>query len=201
MTGSGSAGLAAPFRECRVADMDGVTLPPDQVGELLFRGPGLLKGYYRRPDANASGFHGDWFRTSDLGRQDKDGFIYVVGRIKDMVRRAGESVAAREVEEVLTALPQIEEAAVVPVPDALRGEEVKAYIRLKEHVKPADLPFSVVLDHCDRNLAVFKVPRYLEYRERDFPRTPSGKIRKSELIAEKPDLRVGSWDRVEGHVI
>jgi len=201
MTGSGSAGLAAPFRECRIADMDGNTLPADEVGELLFRGPGLLQGYYRRPDANASGFHGDWFRTGDLARQDTDGFVYVVGRIKDMVRRAGESVAAREVEAVLTALPQIEDAAVVPVPDALRGEEVKAYIRLRKDLKPDDLPLSVVIDHCSRNLAVFKVPRYLEYRTVDFPRTPSGKIRKSELIAEKPDLRAGSWDRVEGRVI
>ncbi len=201
MTGSGSAGLAAPFRECRIADMDGNTLPADAVGELLFRGPGLLQGYYRRPDANASGFHGEWFRTGDLARQDKYGFIYIVGRIKDMVRRAGESVAAGEVEKVLTALPQIEEAAVVPVPDALRGEEVKAYIRLKKDVKPDDLPPSVILEHCGRNLAVFKVPRYLEYRTEDFPRTPSGKIRKAELIAERPDLRIGSWDRIEGKVI
>ena len=201
MTGSGAAGLAAPFRECRIADMDGNTLPTDHVGELLFRGPGLLTGYYHRPDANASGFHGDWFRTGDLARQDKDGFIYIVGRNKDMVRRAGENVAAREVEEVLTALPEIEEAAVVPVPDALRGEEVKAYIRLRKDVKPDDLPLSVVLDYCRRNLAVFKVPRYIEYRTIDFPRTPSGKIRKTELIAERPDLRVGSWDRIEGRVI
>ncbi|MCW3475512.1 class I adenylate-forming enzyme family protein [Limobrevibacterium gyesilva] len=201
MTGSGSAGLAAPFRECRIADMDGNTLPADQVGELLFRGPGLLTGYYRRPDANAAGFHGDWFRTGDLARQDKDGFIYIVGRIKDMVRRAGESVAAREVEEVLIALPEIEEAAVVPVPDALRGEEVKAYIRLRAGVTPEALPPAAVFEHCSRNLAVFKVPRYLEYRIVDFPRTPSGKIRKSELVAERPDLRVGSWDRVAGRAI
>ena len=201
MTGSGSAGLAAPFRECRIADMDGRTLPTGEAGELLFRGPGMLQGYLRSPDANATGFHDDWFRTGDLARQDENGFIYIVGRIKDMVRRAGESVSAREVEQVLAELPQIEEAAVVPVPDPLRGEEVKAYIRLKEGVTPEDLPLSTILDHCSRNLAVFKVPRYLEYRTADFPRTPSGKIRKTELIAEKADLRAGSWDRVEGRTV
>lgn len=198
MTGSGSAGLPGPFRECRVADPEGREVAHGETGELLFRGPGLLLGYYRRPDANQDGFHGEWFRTGDLARQDADGFIYIVGRIKDMVRRAGESVAAREVEEVLAAIPGVAEAAVVPVPDPQRGEEVKAYLRLQEGLGADDVPVEAVLDHCGRNLAVFKIPRYLEYRTAEFPRTPSGKIRKAELAAEKPDLRVGSWDRVEG---
>jgi crotonobetaine/carnitine-CoA ligase len=200
MTGSGSAGLAGPFRECRVVDMDGIDVPVDVAGELLFRGPGILKGYYRRPDANLDGFHGEWFRTGDLVTRDADGFIYVVGRIKDMVRRAGESVAAREVEDVLNAMPGIAEAAVVPVPDPVRGEEVKAYLRLAQGFDAATVPVDAVLAHCADNLAVFKVPRYLEYREGDFPRTPSGKIRKPALVSEKPDLRAGSWDSLEGKV-
>lgn len=200
MTGSGSAGLPGPFRECRIADPEGREVPAGQTGELLFRGPGMLQGYYRRPDANRAGFHGEWFRTGDLARRDAEGFIYIVGRIKDMVRRAGESVAAREVEEVLTQMPGIAEAAVVPVPDPVRGEEVKAYLRLEEGYAASDVPVEAVLDHCSRNLAVFKVPRYLEFRETDFPRTPSGKIRKAELVAEKPDLRTGSWDRVDGRM-
>ena len=196
MTGSGSAGLAAPYRKCRVADQQGNTVPVNQPGELLFAGPGMLTGYYRRPEANATGFFGEWFRTGDLARQDEHGFIYIVGRIKDMVRRAGESIAATEVELVLTELAQIEEAAVVPVPDPLRGEEVKAYVRLASGVQPSDISYATILAHCQRNLAPFKVPRYLEYRLNDFPRTPSGKIRKSELIAEKADLRLNSWDQM-----
>ena len=97
---------------------------------------------------------------------------------------------------MLTELAQIEEAAVVPVPDPLRGEEVKAYVRLASGVQPSDISYATILAHCQRNLAPFKVPRYLEYRLNDFPRTPSGKIRKSELIAEKADLRLNSWDQM-----
>ena len=114
MVGSGSCGIAAPFRECRVADMEGNTLPPGEVGELLVRGPGILRGYYRKPDATKAAFHGDWFRTGDLFRQDERGYFYIVGRVKDMIRRAGENIAAREVESVLCQLPEIAEAAAVP---------------------------------------------------------------------------------------
>lgn len=196
MTGSGSAGIAGPFRECRIADPDGNTVPVNQTGELLFRGPGMLQGYYRRPDANETGFHGEWFRTGDLARQDERGFIYIVGRIKDMVRRAGENIAAREVEEVVTAMPGIAECAVIPVPDELRGEEVKVFVRMQEGVEPVD-PEALVR-HCAEHLAVFKIPRYIEIRTEDFPRSPSGKIRKGELRAEKADQREGCWDKVLG---
>ena len=100
------------------------------MGELLVRGPGILQGYYRKPEATRAAFHGDWFRTGDLFRQDARGYFYIVGRIKDMIRRAGENISAREVEAVLKALPGVAEAAAVPVPDATRGEEVKIYVVL-----------------------------------------------------------------------
>lgn len=196
MTGSGSAGIAGPFRECRVADADGNTVPVNQTGELLFRGPGMLQGYYRRPDTKETGFHGEWFRTGDLARQDERGFVYIVGRIKDMVRRAGENIAAREVEEVLAKMPGVAEVAVVPVPDDLRGEEVKVHVRMRDGVDPID-PEALV-DYCAVHLAVFKIPRYVEFRAEEFPKSPSGKIRKGELRAEKADQRAGSWDRILG---
>ncbi|MET3663313.1 class I adenylate-forming enzyme family protein [Aquamicrobium ahrensii] len=196
MTGSGSAGIAGPFRECRVADAEGNTVPANQTGELLFRGPGMLQGYYRRPDANETGFHGEWFRTGDLARQDERGFVYIVGRIKDMVRRAGENIAAREVEEVLAKMPGIAEVAVVPVPDDLRGEEVKVHVRMRNGMEPIDP--EALLAYCALHLAVFKIPRYVEFRAEEFPKSPSGKIRKGELQAEKPDQRSDSWDRVLG---
>lgn len=200
MVGSGSCGLPAPFRECRVADMDGNTLPPGEVGELLVRGPGILLGYYRKPEATAAAFHGDWFRTGDLFRQDERGYFYIVGRVKDMIRRAGENIAAREVEAVLCQLPEIAEAAAVPVPDETRGEEVKAYVVLQPGVAPRDMPPEQILAHCSAGLASFKVPRYLEYRP-SLPKTPSEKIAKHVLKAESPDLRRGSWDRVAGRWI
>ena len=117
-----------------------------------------------------------------------------------MIRRSGENIAAREVESVLCQLPEIAEAAAVPVPDETRGEEVKAYVVLQPGVTARDLPPERIVAHCTDNLASFKVPRYLEYRA-SLPKTPSEKIAKHVLKAETPDLRRGSWDRVEGHWI
>ncbi len=197
MVGSGSCGIATPFREARIADEHGNPLPPDTPGELCFRGPGLLRGYWNRPEATEAAFHGDWFRTGDLARMDGRGYVWIKGRIKDMIKRAGENVAANEVEAVLTDLPGIAEAAVVAVPDALRSEEVKAYVVLAEGHTPSDLTPERILAHCNANLAVFKVPRYLAYRTLPLPRTASGKIRKPDILAGVADLRAGSWDRVE----
>lgn len=198
MVGSGSCGIAGPFREARIADEKGRTLPPGASGELLIRGPGILLGYYKKPDATAAAFHGDWFRTGDLAVQDEDGFVTIQGRIKEMIRRAGENISAAEVEAALLAIPGIAEAAALAVPDALRGEEVKAYIVLDEGRSVADLPPGAILAECSRRLAPFKVPRLLEYREAPLPRSTSGKVKKPDLLAEKSDLRAGSWDRVEG---
>jgi crotonobetaine/carnitine-CoA ligase len=196
MTGSGSCGMAGPFRQCRIADLDGNTLPPDQAGELLFRGPGMLQGYYRKPEATAAAFHGDWFRTGDLAVQDGRGFITIVGRIKEMIRRAGENISAAEVESVLLGLPAVAEAAAIPVPDERRGEEVKAVLVLREGVTPNDLPPDHIIRHCETQLASFKVPRFIEYRTAPLPRSTSGKVQKPTLLAEKPDHRAGSWDRL-----
>ena len=127
--------------------------------------------------------------------RDKDGFHYIVGRLKDMIRRSGENIAAREVEAVLTEIPGVLEAAAVGVKDPVRGEEVKAYLVLKPGVKSEDLPPQAVFDHCATRLAAFKIPRFVEYRDA-LPKTPSEKIAKQKLVEEKPDLRVGSFDRV-----
>lgn len=197
MTGSGSCGLAAPFRECRIADLAGNTLPFGEAGELLFRGPGMLRGYYGKPDATAAAFHGDWFRTGDLATRDERGFVTIVGRIKEMIRRAGENISATEVELVLAGLQAVAEAAVIPVPDERRGEEVKAMLVLQSGLRPEDLPPDVVIRHCETQLASFKVPRYIEYRTLPLPRSTSGKVQKPRLLAEKPDHRVGSWDRLD----
>ncbi len=196
MTGSGSCGMPGPFREARVADLDGKTLPIGQEGELLIRGPGLLQGYWNKPEATQAAFHGDWFRTGDLACQNERGFVTIVGRIKELIRRAGENISATEVENALLTLPGIVEAAAVPVPDARRGEEVKAYIVLARGVTPAELPPEHIIAHCRVQLAAFKVPRYLEYRSEPLPRSTSGKVQKPALLAEKLDLRQGGWDRL-----
>lgn len=154
-------------------------------------------GYYKRPAANAEVFNGSWFRTGDYFRQDEDGYFYIVGRMKDMVKRSGENIAAREVESVLSGIEGIVEAAVIPVPDARRGEEVKAYIRLREDMRWQDLPPEKIVESCAVHLAPFKVPRYITYVD-DFPRTASRKIAKQQLKQEVSDLTAGAFDRLEG---
>ncbi len=196
MVGSGSCGMPSPFREARVADPVGNTVPVGEIGELLVRGPGILQGYYNKPEATAAAFHGDWFRTGDLFRQDARGYFYIVGRVKEMIRRAGENISAGEVEAVLRGLSDIAEAAAVPVPDDTRGEEVKACVVLQPGVTRETLPPDRIIAHCEANLARFKVPRYIEYRN-DLPKTASEKIAKH-LLQGAPDPRAGCFDRVEG---
>jgi acyl-CoA synthetase (AMP-forming)/AMP-acid ligase II len=196
MVGSGSCGMPSPFREARIADPQGNTVLVGEIGELLVRGSGLLQGYYNKPEATAAAFHGDWFRTGDLFRQDARGYFYIVGRVKEMIRRAGENISAGEVEAVLRGLPAIVEAAVVPVPDETRGEEVKACVVVQPGMTKETLPPEVIIAHCEANLARFKVPRYIEYRN-DLPKTASDKIAKH-LLHGAADPRAGCFDRVEG---
>ncbi len=194
-----TCGLAGPFRELKIMDEEeNEVTEPGQTGELWVTGRSILWGYYKRPEANAESFRGRWFRTGDIFKRDEDGFYYIVGRIKDMIRRSGENIAAREVEAVLTNLDAVAEAAVVPVPDELRREEVKAYLLLREGATPEDCPPEEVIRHCTQHLADFKVPRYVAYMTEDFPRTPSRKIQKKILTGGVEDLRVGAYDREEG---
>jgi acyl-coenzyme A synthetase/AMP-(fatty) acid ligase len=197
MVGSGTCGIPGPWRECKVVDDDGNELARGEMGELVVRGPNIFLGYYEKPDANRESFFGDWFRTGDLFVQDADGWFYLVGRKKDMVRRSGENIAAREVESVLLGIDGIEDAAVVGVPDPERGEEVKAYVVLAEGLTAQELPPERITTLTAEQLAIFKVPRYVEYVA-ELPRTPSMKIAKGVLKSEKADLRAGSYDRVDG---
>jgi acyl-CoA synthetase (AMP-forming)/AMP-acid ligase II len=197
MVGSGSCGKPAPYREARIVEADDRPVRPGEVGELQLRGPGMLQGYYKKPEATAAALRDGWFRTGDLFRQDEQGYYYIVGRIKDMIRRSGENIAAREVEAVLRGLPQIVEAAAVPVPDETRGEEVKVYVVLGPGLQPDDVPPERIIAHCEANLARFKVPRFIAYRD-TLPKTASQKIAKQALVHGVADLRSGSYDRIAG---
>ncbi|WP_144112337.1 class I adenylate-forming enzyme family protein [Paraburkholderia sp. BCC1886] len=192
-----TCGLPAPFRDVEIRRDDGTVAAVDEIGELWIRGRGILWGYYKRPQANAESFDGGWFRTGDLFRRDAEGFYYIVGRIKEMIKRAGENVSATEVETVLRSMDAIDEAAVVAVPDPLRREEVKAYIKLRDGLSQTDVPPALIFEHCAKHLAGFKVPRFLHYMTEDFPRTPSRKIAKKRLIAGTADPFAGTYDRQE----
>ena len=195
--GSGSCGLPCPFRDCRIVDEAGRPVPPGQTGELQIRGPGIMLGYYNNPQATAEALKDGWFATGDLFRQDDEGFFHIVGRKKDMIRRSAENIAAREVEVVLAAAPGVAEVAVVGVPDPLRGQEVKAYLKLKEGVAPGPQVLEAVIATATAGLAPFKVPRFSAFVQ-DFPRTASLKIAKPQITAGVRDLRAGAFDRTTG---
>ena len=157
----------------------------------------MFRGYLNRPEATREVMRDGWLHTGDLGRADERGFLYFMGRSKDIIRRSSENIACAEVEDVLRAHPQILDAAVIPVPDEIRGEEVKAYVLLAEGCAADELPPEEIVAHCADRLAAFKVPRYVEYRTADFPRTPTMRVRKEDLKAV-PDLTANTWDREHG---
>ena len=195
MTGSGSIGIPAPEVDVRIVDDSGADVPAGATGEMLVRGPGMFRGYLNRPEATGEALRGGWLHTGDLGREDDRGFLYFAGRKKDVIRRSGQNLSAAEVEDALRAHPMIIDAAVIPVPDRERGEEVKAYVLLAGGATPDDLPGDEIVKFCAGRLAWYKVPRYVEYRAADFPRTPSMRVRKEVLKAERADLTEGCWDR------
>lgn len=194
--GSGSCGIASPFRTLRIVDERGAEVKVGEMGELEVHGPGIFDGYHRNAEATERAFRDGWFRTGDLFRRDADGFHTIVGRAKDVVRRAGENIAAREVEAVVCDLPFVRDAAVIAVPDERRGEEVKLVVMAEPG---GDLAESIeaIHRHCAAQLAVFKIPRYYEFVD-ELPRTTSGKVAKGELREARADLRLGTYDRVEG---
>jgi crotonobetaine/carnitine-CoA ligase len=159
----------------------------------MLAGAGMMDGYYEDPEATARVMRGGWFRTGDLGRMDSRGRVYHTGRIKDMIRRGGENVAAREVEDVLLTHPRIRLAAVTAVPDEIRGEEVKACYVTSDgitEVRPDELA-----QYCGERLAAFKVPRYWQPAA-DLPRTDSERVikeRLGELTGPVFDRATGTW--------
>lgn len=193
---SGSIGIRAPFRALRLAKEDGSPTPVGEVGELWVRGRGVFKGYWKKPDANAASFEGEWFKTGDLMRCDELGFHWLVGRTKDMIRRSSENIAAREVEAVIREIPEISDVAAVPVRDVKRGEEVKIYVELREGITPNNLAVQRILEHARTHLAVFKVPRYIEFISALPRTTSSNKVLKRELMAVSDPL-AGAYDAEE----
>ena len=192
LLGSGAIGVAKPGREVRIVDAEDHDVATGAIGELVLRGPGMMSGYDDEPAATARVFRGGWMHTGDLARRDDSGVISLVGRLKEVVRRAGENIAAREVEDTLLAHPAVRMAAVVAVPDIIRGEEVKAYLVLTDD-RDAEQAAAQLHPFCAERIARFKVPRYWEVRD-DLPRTPSERVAKPELVAGPTwDAEAGAW--------
>ncbi|MDR3364151.1 MAG: long-chain fatty acid--CoA ligase [Clostridiales Family XIII bacterium] len=173
----GSIGLALENIEYRIGGENDEALPPEEVGELLVKGPNVMLGYFGREAETAETFRNGWLHTGDLAKRDEDGYVYIVDRKKDMVIVAGLNVYPREVEEALYKHPKIKDAAVIGEPDALRGEAVVAYIVLKDG---EEAHHKEILRWLKERLAAYKIPRRIEIRE-DLPRNSTGKILKRML--------------------
>ena len=172
----GSCGLPIG-NEMRVVDEEDREVADGTLGEIVLRGENILKGYYKNPTANEMAFRNGWFHTGDIGYRDKDGFFYIVDRKSDMIIRGGENIYPREIDEVLYQHPSVAAAAVIGIPDELYGEEVAAFIVLKDG---AVLTEEEILEFCRKQLADYKCPKTIRF-VKEIPKGPTGKLLKREL--------------------
>lgn len=174
-----SVGRALPVVEIKIVGENGDSLPPSRVGEIYIRGPIIMPGYWNKPDETAEILSPDgWLRTGDLGYLDRDGFLYITDRIKDMIIRGGENIYCVEIENRLEQHPAVIEAAVIGVPHPTLGEQVKAIVRVEQDTTVNEQD---IINWVAAGLAGFKVPTFVELTYTNLPRNPSGKILKNVL--------------------
>jgi long-chain acyl-CoA synthetase len=181
----GACGQALPGIETRVVDAGGRDVPPGELGELLVRGRNVMKGYFQMPEATRHTIVDGWLRTGDLVREDADGHVYMVDRLKHMIICGGYNIYPKEVESVLHEHPAVLECALVGVPDPVKGEIPKACIVLRDG---AQATAEEIEAFCRRSLAAYKVPRVVEFMT-SLPRTASGKVRKVALAGGERRLK------------
>ena len=175
-----STGRATPILEVEIRDDAGEPLPVGERGEIWFKGPNLIRGYWNRPDATAETIVDGWLRTGDIGRIDDEGFVYVEDRAKDMVLRGGENVYCAEVEAAIYEHPAVHEAAVFGVPHERLGEEVAAVV---VPLSGATVSADDLRHHVAARLAPYKVPSRIAVWDDPLPRNPAGKVLKRDLRA------------------
>ena len=173
----GSVGQPMWGVEVKIADAEGQARPTGETGEIAIRGYNVMKGYYKRPEATAEAIRDGWFHTGDIGRLDEAGNLYIVDRVKDMILRGGFNVYPRELEEVMMAHPAIAQVAVIGVPHATHGEEVKAVVVLKPGQQATG---EEIVAWCIERMAAYKYPRTVDVVA-SLPMTATGKILKREL--------------------
>lgn len=178
----GSIGIPFPATNAAVADLEtGRFLPVGEVGELVIKGPQVMKGYWNMPEQSAKTLQDGWLYTGDMARMDEDGYFYIVDRKKDMIIASGYNIYPREIEEVLFEHPKVQEAVVAGVPDAYRGETVKAYIVLKQGQTAT---VEEIAAYCKEKLASYKVPKNYEFRD-ELPKSAVGKLLRRKLVEEE----------------
>ena len=172
-----SAGRASLITEVRVVDVHGNEVPRGTVGEVAVRGPGVMLGYWNKPDATQTAVRNGWMHTGDGGRMDEDGYLFIVDRMKDMIVSGGENVYSAEVENALARHPAVGACAVIGIPSDQWGEAVHAVVVLKPN---ATVTGDELSKHCHEAIAGYKCPRSVEIRDA-LPMTGAGKIMKTEL--------------------
>jgi long-chain acyl-CoA synthetase len=177
-----SVGMPLPGLEVRILDNTGKTLGPGEVGEIAFSGNTVMRGYLNRSEATKDVLRNGWLMTGDVGYLDADGYLYIVDRKKDLILKAGFNVYPREVEEFINAHPKVEECAVIGVPDKYCGEEVKAYVVLRQgqHSSKDEL-----IQYCRDKIAAYKCPKHVEFCG-SLPRGATGKVLKRVLREKRP---------------
>ncbi|MFN0085928.1 MAG: long-chain-fatty-acid--CoA ligase [Blastocatellia bacterium] len=166
--------------EVEIVGEDGLPVRRGEVGEVVARGPNVMRGYWKRPEETAAALRDGWLRTGDMAMEDEDGYLYLVDRKKDMIISGGENVYSTEVENALYEHPAIREAAVIGVPDEKWGEAVRAIVTLREG---ATITEQELIDFCGARLADYKTPKSVEIRGGELPKSGTGKILKKELRA------------------
>jgi long-chain acyl-CoA synthetase len=179
----GSIGIPISDTECRIVDINNgnTDAPIGESGEIIIRGPQVMKGYWKRAEETACTLTDGWLHTGDIGKMDEEGYFYVVDRKKDMILSGGLNVYPRDIEEVFYENPKIQEAAAIGIPHPTRGESVKVFVALKEGVTATQ---EELVEYCKGKMAKFKLPTEIEFRK-ELPKTNVGKILKKDLRKEE----------------
>jgi fatty-acyl-CoA synthase len=176
-------GSGSIFTELQVVRADGTPAEPGEEGEILLRGPGVTPGYWNDPASTASAFADGWLHSGDLGRQDADGRLQFVDRLKDLIITGGINISPVELEQVIGQLDGVEEVAVIAAHDDRFGETPAAIVKAS-----GDVDEKRIIEHCNTQVADYKVPRYVVLRDEPLPRLPSGKLAKTAIRAEYRDV-------------
>ena len=179
----GSIGLPFPDTECRIVDIEGhdKDMPVGESGEMIIRGPQVMREYWNMPQETAQTLKGGWLHTGDIAKMDEEGYFYIVNRLKDMVISGGFNVYPREIDEVFYEHPKVEEACAIGIPHKVRGESIKVFVVLK---KGQTATSDELMDFCKQKLATYKLPVAIEFRDQ-LPKSTVGKVLRKELRAEE----------------
>jgi crotonobetaine/carnitine-CoA ligase len=175
--------------EAKIVDENGNEVERGKTGELVRKNPAQMLGYYKAPEKTAEIVKGGWLYSGDFAKMDEKGYLYFVDRKKFIVRRSGENIASWEIEDVIKSHPKVQDAAVIPVADPIRGEEIKVFILPREGIKPEE-----IIEYMAGKVAYFKIPRFIEFVQM-LPYTPTGRVKKWQLKEMEKEKTDHGWDR------